>query len=332
MPFSFLPTCICHADWSVQPHKRQLAAAWLQPDGSFIAHAPISVPEPGSLLPELRAKLGPTGCALIGFDFPIGLPYAYAQKTGFNHFTTALQSLGQGQWESFYRVAEYSSEISLQRPFYPARPGHAAQAHLLNALGFHHMDQLRRTCELSHPGRRAAAPLFWTLGGQQVGKAAISGWQEVLTPAKKEHSDYFRIWPFDGNLEDLLQPGRIVAAETYPAEFYAPLQIVFSPTRKNQKSGKRSIQDRQSNASTLIEAARKLQVQLSSELELSIQEGFGAQRQSEDAFDALIGLLGMVMVVHGLLPRSVPLSGTIAAIEGWIFGQSESRSAILSYN
>jgi hypothetical protein len=331
MPFPFLPTCICHADWSVQPHKRQLAAAWLQPDGSFIAHAPISVPEPGSLLPELRAKLGPTGCALIGFDFPIGLPYAYAQKTGFNHFTTALQSLGQGQWESFYRVAEYPSEISLQRPFYPARPGHAAQAHLLNALGFHHMDQLRRTCELAYPGRRAAAPLFWTLGGQQVGKAAISGWQEVLTPAKKEHSDYFRIWPFDGNLEDLLQPGRIVAAETYPAEFYAPLQIVFSPRAKTRNQASDPYRTG-SPTRPADQAARNLQVQLSSELELSIQDGFGAQRQSEDAFDALIGLLGMVMVVHGLLPLSVPLPGTIAAIEGWIFGQSESRSAILSYN
>jgi hypothetical protein len=300
MLFPFLPTCICHADWSVQPHKRQLAAAWLQPDGSFIAHAPISVHDPGRLLPELRARLGPAGCALIGFDFPIGLPYAYAQKADFNHFTTALQSLGHGQWENFYHVAEYPSEISLQRPFYPARPGHAAQAHLLNALGFHHMDQLRRTCELAYPGRRAAAPLFWTLGAQQVGKAAISGWQEVLTPAIKEHSDYFRIWPFDGNLQDLLQPGRIVAAETYPAEFYAPLQIVFSPTRKNQRSGKRSIQDRQANASTLIQAARKLQVQLNSELEIAVQNGFGAERQSEDAFDALIGLLGMVMVVHGL--------------------------------
>jgi hypothetical protein len=322
MPFPFLPTCICHADWSVQPHKRQLAAAWLQPDGSFIAHAPISVPDPGNLLPELRAKIGLTGCALIGFDFPIGLPYAYAQKTGINHFITALENLGQGQWENFYRVAESPLQISLQRPFYPARPGRAVRAHLLHALGFQYMDQLRRTCELAHPGRRAAAPLFWTLGGQQVGKAAISGWQEVLTPAIKEHSDYFRIWPFDGNLAALLQPGRIVAAETYPAEFYAPLQIVFSPPRKNKKSGKRSSKDRQSNAPALIHAAHNLHIQLNSELELSIQNGFGAERQSEDAFDALIGLFGMVMVMRGLLPFSVPLPDPIAAIEGWIFGQS----------
>jgi hypothetical protein len=36
--------------------------------------------------------------------------------------------------------------------------------------------------------------------------------------------------------------------------------------------------------------------------------------------------------VHGLLSLSVPLPASIAAVEGWIFGQSESRSAILSYN
>jgi len=27
--------------------------------------------------------------------------------------------------------------------------------------------------------------MFWTLGGNQVGKAAISGWRELLAPARR---------------------------------------------------------------------------------------------------------------------------------------------------
>jgi hypothetical protein len=45
--------------------------------------------------------------------------------------------------------------------------------------------RLRRQCERATPTRRAACPLFWTLGSNQVGKAAISGWQEVIAPAQR---------------------------------------------------------------------------------------------------------------------------------------------------
>jgi hypothetical protein len=315
-----------HADWSVHPYKRQMAAAWLQPDGSYIAHAPISVPNPGHLLPELRAMIGPSGCALVGFDFPIGLPHAYAQKVGITDFLSALPNFEQGEWENFYHAAEAPSEISLHRPFYPARPGNASQSHLLAALGFQDMNSLRRVCELAYPGRRAAAPLFWTLGGQQVGKAAVSGWRDVLTPALRTDSEHFRIWPFNGQLEALLQPGRIVAAETYPAEFYPALDVVFTPPKRSLKSGKRSITDRQTNASNLLRSANKLNVHVSSELEKTIQAGFGSSLQAEDAFDAVIGLLGMFLVVRGKRPHDTPLPSTVSAVEGWILGQEASRS------
>lgn len=62
-----------------------------------------------------------------------------------------------------------------------------AVACLKKGLSLKMFDELRRLCEMSvpawsvYPGRRAACPLFWTLGGQQVGKAAILGWREVLS-------------------------------------------------------------------------------------------------------------------------------------------------------
>jgi hypothetical protein len=78
-----------------------------------------------------------------------------------------------------------ASDISIQRPFYPFAPGNKRHAHLLNALGLDSIDDLRRECEKQQPGRRAACPLFWTLGANQVGKGAIIGWRDVLAPRAK---------------------------------------------------------------------------------------------------------------------------------------------------
>jgi hypothetical protein len=88
----------------------------------------------------------------------------------------------------------------------------------LKAVGVPLIDDLRRECEKKQAGRRAACPLFWTLGANQVGKGAIVGWRDVLAPALREGD--VSLWPFDGRLLDLLKAGKIIIAETYPAECY----------------------------------------------------------------------------------------------------------------
>jgi hypothetical protein len=80
------------------------------------------------------------------------------------------------------------------------------------------------------------------------------------------------------------------------------------------------------NASNLLRSANKLNVHVSSELEKTIQAGFGSSLQAEDAFDAVIGLLGMFLVVRGKRPHDTPLPSTVSAVEGWILGQEASRS------
>jgi hypothetical protein len=97
------------------------------------------------------------------------------------------------------------------------------------------MAELRRRCDLAHAGRRAASPLFWTLGAQQVGKAAIHGWKEVLVPGIGMRELDVWIWPYSGQLMNLLRPGRIIIAETYPAEVYTHLGISFSTRRPGKK-------------------------------------------------------------------------------------------------
>src|SRR5690606_33770734 len=154
-------------------------------DGSYHVAAPEGVGAPATLLRRLcdRADGAPV---LVGFDFPIGLPSAYARHAGIQRFQEVLPAFGTGRWERFYDAAAAADEIDLARPFYPMRPGGTSQRHLTEALGVASITDLLRTCERRNGTRGAASPLFWTMGGKQVGKAAIIGWKQVLAPAVRD--------------------------------------------------------------------------------------------------------------------------------------------------
>lgn len=330
-----LPTLVAGLDWGSHPKKRWLARAVVQEDKHYLALPPEPAGEPKTLIRRLWGYSEASGPVLIGFDFPIGLPMRYAQMCAVKDFLALLPELGCRAWRDFYKPAESPQAIHLRRPFYPQRPGGARHDHLIQALGVDSINELRRICELAYPGRRAAAPLFWTLGGQQVGKAAIIGWREVLAPALVQTQIPFFIWPFSGTLAQLLQPGRVVAAEIYPAEFYSHLDLQFPiPTsnagqtspRRNLEHGKRSQAGRRANAPALLAWARRAEVHLTPQLEEEIRSGFGPHAGAEDPFDALIALFGILNVLLGfqapesrqLPPEILPM---INQVEGWILGQ-----------
>lgn len=325
-PLPTLPDLVAHADWSAHPRKRWMAQARLDEGSRYDAMAPQRVDDPRDLFDHLRAQAGPSGAILVGFDFPIGLPQAYAAMAGIREFLDCLPEFGQGEWVDFYEVAALPREIHLRRPFYPDKPWHTSQAHLLDGLKLGDIDQLRRKCELAGPNRRAAAPLFWTLGGQQVGKAAINGWRELLAPAIRKDKlakapPSLSIWPFSGPLEGLLLPGRTVVAETYPAEFYTHLGLKLSRRSPGKRSGKRSPDTRRANAPRLLAWAEQNDIRLEPALEAAITNGFGTPQSGEDPFDAVAGLFGMLNVVRGNQPAGDPEQPELQRVEGWILGQ-----------
>jgi hypothetical protein len=244
-----------------------------------------------------------------GFDFPIGLPVAYADRAGVSSFRQLLPRLGVGEWDRFFDPAERPDEISLRRPFYPRRPGESRREHLHRGLGLEGL-ALLRACDRATPTRRAAAPLFWTLGGQQVGRAAISSWRDVLQPALADPGLDVAIWPFDGPLEDLFAPHRVVVAETYPTELYGHLGVSFAGAGKRQRAA------RERNADALVGWARSRGVELEAELDQAIREGF----ESDDAFDAAVGLFGMLNVVMKRRAPGEPHDDRVRRIEGWMVG------------
>ncbi len=198
---------------------------------------------------------------------------------------------------------------------------------MLDALGSAHADELLRRCDRAYPGRRAASAIFWTMGPQQVGKAAICGWREVLIPALASGADRVKVWPFDGHLQSLLEPGRAVICETYPAEMYRHTGVGLSPGES-----KTSRESRKRKAGALIAWAEAASVELRPDLRAEIDDGFGSAKDGEDRFDAVVGLLGMVNVILGHRSPGEPDDERIRKVEGWMLGQSPDTGTAASGN
>jgi hypothetical protein len=308
------PLLVLHSDWSMHPRKRRQAEAILEGDGRYLAFATQATPSPDRVLQELHARTPAASSVLAGFDFAIGLPRAYAEQVGVAEFLTLFPRLGSGPWKDFFLVADTKREISLRRPFYPrsaATKGSATHAHLCAALGARTMDDLRRVCDLASKERPAAEVLFWTLGAKQVGKGVISGWREMLQPSRRTLGDWVRLWPFEGALNSLVAPGRLVVVETYPAEFYR--HFGFKVSKQDQTS-------RKGAAKVLLTWTKAAGVRLTPSLEAQLNDGFGASKDGEDDFDAVVGLFGMLNVVLGHRAPGDPTEDAVKRIEGWMFG------------
>ena len=302
------PRVVAHADWSMHPGKRWLARAILQPSGSYRALAP----EPVGALEDLFARLAGggsgDGAVLLGVDFPIGLPKAYAKSARIDDFVEHLAQFD----DRFYAVARQPSEICITRPFYPysaGKKGMVSRQQLLEGLALVGTGGLHRRCEqLAN-----ASPLFWTLGAKQVGRAAISGWRDLLAPALRDGLD-LAIWPFQGPLPELVAEHCYVVAETYPAEIYRHLKL--PPISKRRQASRRN------TAPTLLAFTNHAQIEVDPPLGAEICDGFGGTADGEDRFDATVGLFGMLNVVLGGRAPGEPDDPSITRIEGWILGQS----------
>jgi hypothetical protein len=144
-----------------------------------------------------------------------------------------------------------------------------------------------------------------------VGKGSIIGWRDVLAPALSSDSTVV-IWPFDGSLNALLRQGNLVIVETYPAECYG----WFFRGGLRGKKGEAEVRRRVAGA--LFSGAEKANLKLDPGLMQDIEQGF---RDGDDAFDATVGLFGMLEVLRGERQSGDPENQNVKKLEGWILGQ-----------
>ena len=299
-----------HADWSVDPRKRWLAVACPAGPGWVMGVEPVG--EVSTLLARLRARAG-GGAVALGVDFPIGVPRAFAalHAGGTADFPALLRGMAPG----FLEVASTLDEVGPGRPFYPRRgvQGMTRLSHA-QALGMAGAAGLSRACDRATANRPAGAPVFWTLGANQSGKAAISAWRDVLRPALARAED-MALWPFEGALLGLLRPGRVVVAETYPAD--ALRQIGLRPI-----GSKRRQADRRLLSPGVAGAMAGLGVTADAGLAGWLADGFGADAAGEDRLDCVLGCLCVLMVLAGRRPDAAPDDEAVRRWEGWVLGQA----------
>lgn len=311
------PSIIVHCDWSISAQKRWMAVASRVGNVWSLA-APEDVGPTGSLFDRIEARRRDSGCLFFGFDFPIGVPSAYGEQTGLTDFRALLDVAGRDDWADWFVPAGQVQDISIQRPFYPARPGGTLRVHLTEGLGLD-AHALLRACERPQPGLPSPTMLFWTLGPSQVGKAAIAGWREIIQPNRQAVA----LWPFDGALNELLEQQDIVLAESYPADAYA---MVGLPRKPVWSKGRQ--EDRLRFAPLLLRwLNERRNLQANPDLLTMIEDGFGADINGEDRFDALLGLFAMLEIVEGKHAEGAPNEPAIRQWEGWILGRQPAAAS-----
>jgi hypothetical protein len=182
-------------------------------------------------------------------------------------------------------------------------------------LGWGGAAGLSRACDRATAERPAGAPLFWTLGANQSGKAAIAAWRDMLLPALALGGSGVRLWPFEGPFLSLLAPGVVAIAETYPAEALRHLGIRLRGSKRRQS-------DRAAVAEVLLAAMARLGVVPAEALVDAVRDGFGADPAGEDRFDCLLGVLCVINVLAGHRPDTAPDDPWLTSWEGWVLGQT----------
>ena len=296
----------------MHPAKRWFAAA-LALHGGWRVFPPRPVGPVADFVTRLAARAG-GGPVALGVDVPIGLPRAYVVQhvKDAADFPTFLRELASRP--QFFSVCESLSEISPERPFYPARSqrGLTRAAHA-TALLLPGAAALSRAADRATAERPAGAPLFWTLGANQSGKAAIAAWRDLLLPALAAGT--LRLWPFEGDFRRLLAPGRVAIAETYPAEGLRQLGLRLRGSKRRQA-------DRAALAPDIEGVLARLVTTPTRAMGRALRSGFGPDAAGEDRFDCTIGLLAVLNVLAGNRPDGTPDDPWLRRFEGWILGQT----------
>ena len=299
-----LPDVVAHADWSVSAAKRWVAVAAPSTTGAT------------SWRPSSPSVSAGERLARSGGAEPIVWPTATVRCCSGSICHSGCQwptAAGPGSptWRSGCRVdADLGRSGRRQhhrrrsrrlgrctRPV-PAAP--AATTSSKRPWGRDRSTSCAAPASANRRSTRAACPVFWTLGANQVGRGAVLAWREVVREGG------CRLWPFDGDLPSLVRGGRRDGGGGLPDR-------LRGVARRRRSAGGRASVDRPiawRGRRALSDAATSLDVDVTGEVRrrrrgrLRFREPAG-----EDAFDAFVGGLGH----DPRPPRSPPCRATAGA-------------------
>lgn len=292
------------ADWSKHPNKRSVYTA-------DIANKRIQKEKcPGTEGWNLKSLLGlakqfsRSGPVLVGVDVVLGVPQEYWQMLMQDVHTDRPDSFVQwlGGFDPcnrfFVGICKSPEEWSVHCPCFKVQKGSGGLKSFTTKVNG---DMKRRIDRETN-----AKPVFAVSGiPGVVGGATRDFWQELVPHLASGYKD-FRIWPFDGELPNLLSNSGIVLAETYPKLAYA---AALNDSLNTHTIDIPKTEDKSRKlACWFLEHAKWIDDQ---KIELS---DLGSARGNEDDFDALFTAAAVLRCI---------VEDTDIVDPGWIDPKSE---------
>ena len=178
---------------------------------------------------SLARRLADGGPVLVGLDLVLGVPRNYwtelqaMRRWNSNSFIDWLGRLDLAS--DFFKTVQDPATWRVDRPFFKVAKGVGGKKSFEKKLtgGFH-----RRIDRCTAAWTK---PVFAVSGiPGTVGSATRALWQELALFLRRDRD--FAVWPFDGELTELLSRKGIVLAETYPRLAYAAALTRDLPTRR----------------------------------------------------------------------------------------------------
>lgn len=172
-----------------------------------------------------------TGSVLAAFDTPHGVPESHltalGRLLGAAPLKTFLDLLTRARsMPRFYDATTASQDWIVERPFFSVPAGDGGLRTYIDAAARVGVDMYRQIDRMT-----GAKAVFIKSGiPGSVGSAACALWQELasqLTPSRT-----FKVWPFEGELQELLQSTSVVVGEMYPRAAYATALLDVPPTSR----------------------------------------------------------------------------------------------------
>jgi len=210
-------SAILCADWGKETRKRAVYVADVA--AREVRRLDASGWSVSAVLSEAD-RLASRGPVLATLDAPLGIPESYlaaaVRVPSWRSPTTFLEFLTQAHCSpNFFEGTSVAADWKIEQPFFSVPVGEGGLKSYHNAAAQQGVDLYRAIDK-----RTGAKTLFAKSGiPGSVGSATCALWKE-LGPLL-EMSRTFRVWPFEGALQALLESSPVVVGEIYPRAAYA---------------------------------------------------------------------------------------------------------------